>query len=142
MVIKKIRVLMAKPGLDGHDLGAKYMARALRNAGMEVVYTGLHQTPEQVVSAAIQEDVDVIGCSILSGAHLGLMSKIMNKLREKGISDMIVLVGGAIPKSDISELKGIGVRGVFPTGASVEGVVDYIKNNVIDDPVRENSLSP
>lgn len=129
MVSRKIRVLIAKPGLDGHDLGAKYIARALGNAGMEVVYTGLHQAPEQIVCAAIQEDVDVIGCSILSGAHLSLMSKIMSILSEKGISDKLVLVGSAIPKLDVSKLTGMGV-GVFPTASSVESVIEFIKRNV------------
>jgi len=127
---RKIRLLMAKPGLDGHDLGAKYVARAFRDAGIEVIYTGLQQTPEQIVQAAIQEDVDVIGCSILSGAHLGLMSKLMTKLKEKKISDMIVVVGGSIPKADIPHLKAMGVGGVFPTASPVEKIIDYIKENV------------
>ncbi len=130
MASRKIKVLIAKPGLDGHDLGAKYISRALLDAGMEVIYIGLHQTPEQIVAAAIQEDVDVIGCSILSGAHLGLVSKLMRKLGEEGISDMFVLIGGAIPKKDIGELKAMGIAAVFPTGASVEKVVEFIKKNV------------
>ena len=125
---KKIRVLIAKPGLDGHDLGAKYIARALRDAGMEVVYTGLQQTPDQVVAAAIQEDVDVIGCSFLSGAHLGLMTKIMNKIREHGIDDKMVIVGGAIPSSDIKPLKEMGVAEIFPTATPVDKISDFIKN--------------
>ena len=125
---KKIRVLIAKPGLDGHDLGAKYIARALRDAGMEVVYTGLQQTPDQVVAAAIQEDVDVIGCSFLSGAHLGLMTKIMNMIREKGINDKMVIVGGAIPSSDIKPLKEMGVAEIFPTATPVDKISDFIKN--------------
>jgi methylmalonyl-CoA mutase C-terminal domain/subunit len=127
MMEKKIRVLIAKPGLDGHDLGAKYIARALRDAGMEVIYTGLQQTPDQVVAAAIQEDVDVIGCSFLSGAHLGLMSKIMNRIREQGIDDKIVIVGGAIPSSDIMRLREVGVAEVFPTATPVDKISDFIK---------------
>jgi len=104
MASRTIRLIMAKPGLDGHDLGAKYMARAFRDAGMEVIYTGLQQTPDQIVTAAIQEDVDVIACSILSGAHMGLMTKVMKKLAEKRMDDVLVLVGGAIPRSDIEPL--------------------------------------
>lgn len=127
---EKIRVLVAKPGLDGHDLGAKYVARALRDAGMEVIYTGLQQTPEQVVAAAIQEDVDVIGCSILCGAHLGIMDKIMSKLREAGIDDKLVIVGGCIPRADIAALKDMGVAEVFPTDSPLEKIVDFIKQRV------------
>jgi methylmalonyl-CoA mutase C-terminal domain/subunit len=127
---RKIRVLMAKPGLDGHDLGAKYITRALMDAGMEVIYTGLQQTPDQVVAVALQEDVDVIGCSFLSGAHLGLMTKIMNKVRERGIDEKIVIAGGAIPSHDIPLLKEVGVAEVFPTAAPVEKIVEFIKNNV------------
>ena len=130
MVGSKIRLLMAKPGLDGHDLGAKYMARAFRDAGMEVIYTGLQQTPDQIVAAAIQEDVDVIACSILSGAHLGLMAKLMRKLGEKEIDDMLVVVGGAIPKSDIEPLKAMGIAGVFPTASSPQGAIEFIRNHV------------
>lgn len=130
MANRKIRVLMAKPGLDGHDLGVKYVARALRDAGMEVVYTGLHQTPEQIVATAVQEDVDVIACSILSGTHLGLMSKLMARLREKGINDKLVLVGGTIPKADIAELKSEGIAAVFSTGASVESIIEFVKKHV------------
>ncbi len=130
---KKIRVLMAKPGLDGHDLGAKYITRALMDAGMEVIYTGLQQTPDQVVAVALQEDVDVIGCSFLSGAHLGLMAKIMNKVRDRGIEEKIVIVGGAIPSQDIPLLKEVGVAEVFPTAAPVEKIVEFIKNKVSKD---------
>lgn len=127
---RKIRVLMAKVGLDGHDLGAKYITRALMDAGMEVIYTGLQQTPDQVVAVALQEDVDVIGCSFLSGAHLGLMTKIMNKLREKGIDDKLVVAGGAIPSQDIPLLKQAGVAEVFPTAAPVKEIVDFIEARV------------
>ena len=123
---KKIRVLIAKPGLDGHDLGAKYIARALRDSGMEVIYTGLQQTPDHVAAAALQEDVDVIGCSFLSGAHLGLMTKIMNKIKEQGIDDKIVIVGGAIPSHDIKRLREIGVAAVFPTATPVNKIVEFI----------------
>ena len=130
---RKIRVLIAKPGLDGHDLGAKYIARALRDAGMEVIYTGLQQTPDQVVTVALQEDVDVIGCSFLSGAHLGLMTKIMDKIRERGIDDKIVIVGGAIPSSDIMRLKEVGVAEVFPTATPVNRIIDFIKGVDIEN---------
>lgn len=123
---------MAKPGLDGHDLGAKYVARAFRDAGMEVIYTGLQQTPEQIVAAAIQEDVDVVTCSILCGAHLGLMTKLMNKLRDEGINNKLVLVGGAIPKADIPQLKAMGVAGVFPTATPVDSAIEFIKEQVTD----------
>ena len=130
---RKIRVLMAKPGLDGHDLGAKYITRALMDAGMEVIYTGLQQTPDQVAAVALQEDVDVIGCSFLSGAHIGLMTRIMNKVREKGIDDKLVIAGGSIPSRDIPLLKEIGVAGVFPTAAPVEEIVEFIKNRLSGD---------
>ena len=127
---EKIRVLMAKPGLDGHDRGAKVVARALRDAGIEVIYTGYGQTPEQIVSSAIQEDVDVIGCSILSGAHLGLMRKIMSSLRERNAADdFLVLVGGTIPEEDISELKEEGVTEVFSTDSSIGKIVEFIKQH-------------
>ena len=130
MASRTIRLLMAKPGLDGHDLGAKYMARAFRDAGMEVIYTGLQQTPDQIVTAAVQEDVDVIACSILSGAHMGLMSKVMRKLAEKRMDDVLVLVGGAIPRSDIEPLKALGIAGVFPTASPPEGAIEFIRKNV------------
>jgi methylmalonyl-CoA mutase C-terminal domain/subunit len=129
MMEKKIRVMIAKPGLDGHDLGAKYIARALRDAGMEVIYTGLQLTPDQVVAVALEEDVDVIGCSFLSGAHLGLMTKIMNKIREHGIDDKTVIVGGAIPSSDIRRLREVGVAEVFPTATPVDKIIDFIKKS-------------
>lgn len=123
----KIRVLIAKAGLDGHDLGAKYVARTLRDAGMEVIYTGLQQTPEKIIAAAIHEDVNVIGVSFLSGAHLGLMTKIMNELRENGIDDKLVIVGGAIPEDDIPQLKSIGVTEVFPTATTLAAIVEFIR---------------
>ena len=127
---KKIRVLVAKPGLDGHDRGAKVVAQALRDAGMEVVYTGLHQTIDQIVNTAIQEDVDVIGLSILSGAHIPLCEKLTRKLREEDLSDIMVIVGGVIPKRDIQKLKDMGVRGVFPGGASFDESIRFIRENV------------
>jgi len=128
---EKIRVLIAKPGLDGHDLGAKYVARGLRDAGMEVIYTGLQQTADQIAAAAIQEDVDVIGCSILCGAHVGLMDKIMKRLSEAGVDDKPVIVGGCIPKADITALKGMGVAEVFPTDSPLERIIGFIKQRVM-----------
>lgn len=127
---KKIRVLVAKPGLDGHDRGAKVVAQALRDAGMEVVYTGLHQTIDQVVNTAIQEDVDVIGLSILSGAHIPLCEKLTRKLREEDLSDIMVIVGGVIPKRDVQKLKDMGIKGVFPGGASFDESIRFIRENV------------
>jgi methylmalonyl-CoA mutase C-terminal domain/subunit len=127
---EKIRVLIAKPGLDGHDLGAKYVARALRDAGMEVIYTGLQQTADQVAAAAMQEDVDVVGCSILCGAHLGIMDKMMKKLKETGLDDRLVIVGGCVPKSDIPVLKSMGVAEVFPTATPMERIVAFIKQHI------------
>jgi len=124
-----IRVLVAKPGLDGHDRGAKVIARALRDAGMEVVYTGLRQTPEQIVSAALQEDVEFIGLSILSGAHTVIVPRVMELLREKGIDDVRVVVGGIIPDDDVAELKRIGVAQVFQPGASLASIVEFIRAN-------------
>jgi methylmalonyl-CoA mutase, C-terminal domain len=126
----RIRVLVAKPGLDGHDRGAKVIARALRDAGMEVIYTGLRQTPEMIVSAALQEDVQVIGLSILSGAHNAIVPRIMDLLREKGMDDVLVLVGGIIPDEDARELKKLGVAAVFQPGASLEAIVDFIRSSV------------
>jgi methylmalonyl-CoA mutase C-terminal domain/subunit len=127
---KKIRILIAKPGLDGHDRGAKIVARALRDAGFEVIYTGLHQTPEMIVSAAIQEDVNAVGLSVLSGAHNHLFKKIIDLLKEKDASDIIVFGGGIIPEEDIKGLKKIGVKGIFTPGASTEDIVKWIKENV------------
>ncbi|MFX4260761.1 cobalamin B12-binding domain-containing protein [Pelotomaculum propionicicum] len=127
---KRIRVLVAKPGLDGHDRGAKVIAQALRDGGMEVVYTGLRQTPEQIVSAALQEDVDVVGMSILSGAHGTLFPEVVNLLREKGAGDVLVVGGGIIPDDDIPALKEAGVAEIFGPGTPLEKVVKYIKENV------------
>jgi len=126
----KIRVVIAKPGLDGHDRGAKVIARALRDAGMEVIYTGLRQTPEQIVSAALQEDADVIGLSILSGAHNHVVPRLMALLAEKGLDDVMVLIGGIIPDVDIPKLKAIGVRGVFLPGTPMRDIIDFVHANV------------
>lgn len=122
-----IRVLVAKPGLDGHDRGAKVIARALRDAGMEVIYTGLRQTPEMIVNAALQEDVQVIGLSILSGAHNAIVPRIMELLHEKEMTDVLVVVGGIIPDEDASALKALGVAEVFQPGASLEGIIEFIR---------------
>jgi methylmalonyl-CoA mutase, C-terminal domain len=126
----KIRVLVAKPGLDGHDRGAKVIARAFRDAGFEVIYTGLRQTPEQVVNAALQEDVDVVGLSVLSGAHMTLCPRIMELMKQQGLDDVLVLIGGIIPDQDISALKAQGVAEVFQPGASTEDIVSYVRQNV------------
>lgn len=130
MVEKKIRVLMAKPGLDGHDRGVKVICRALRDAGMEVIYTGLRRTPEEIVNAAIQEDADVIGLSILSGAHNVLFPRIMSLLKEKGAEEIIVLAGGIIPEKDIPQVKKIGIAEVFLPGASTQDIIEWIEGNV------------
>jgi methylmalonyl-CoA mutase C-terminal domain/subunit len=130
MQTRKIRVVVAKPGLDGHDRGAKIIARALRDAGMEVIYTGLHQTPEQIVETVIQEDADAVGLSILSGAHMTLVPRIVALLREQGIDDVIVTVGGTIPSEDIPELKELGVSEVFTPGASTQDIIDFIRGAV------------
>ena len=128
---KKIRVVIAKPGLDGHDRGAKIIARALRDAGMEVIYTGLRQTPEQVANAALQEDADVIGLSILSGAHMVILARLMELLRQKGIAGEVkVVAGGIIPDADISELKKLGVAEIFQPGASTQQIIDFIRQTV------------
>jgi methylmalonyl-CoA mutase, C-terminal domain len=126
----KIRVLVAKPGLDGHDRGAKVIARALRDAGMEVIYTGLRQTPEMIVSAALQEDVQVIGLSILSGAHNAIMPRVMDLLKQNRMDDVLVLVGGIIPNQDIEALKKIGVAGIFQPGTAMDDIVTFIRSNV------------
>jgi len=126
---RKIRVLVAKPGLDGHDRGAKVIARALRDAGMEVIYTGLRQTPEQIVNAAIEEDVDVLGISILSGAHNTLVPKILEGLRAQGADDITVVVGGIIPTEDAARLKEMGVAGVFGPGSSLKEIVEFIRSH-------------
>lgn len=126
-VNKKIRVLIAKPGLDGHDRGAKVVAHLLREAGMEVIYTGLHQTVDAIVKASLEEDVDVIGLSILSGAHLPICEQILKKLKEAKIGNKIVVVGGVIPEPDIQTLKNLGIKGIFPTGTKFEDIVNFIK---------------
>ena len=128
--MSKIRVIIAKPGLDGHDRGAKVIARALRDAGMEVIYTGLRQTPEQVMSAALQEDADVIGLSILSGAHMHICPRLMQLLHEKGMDDVLVVVGGIIPDVDIPRLRDIGVKGIFLPGTPMQEIIDFIAANV------------
>ena len=127
---RKIRVVVAKPGLDGHDRGAKIIARALRDAGMEVIYTGLHQTPEQIASTVIQEDADAIGLSILSGAHMTLVPKVLNLLAEQGVEDVVITVGGTIPADDVAELKGLGVAEVFTPGSSTDEIVEFIEGAV------------
>lgn len=127
---KKIRVLIAKPGLDGHDRGAKIVARALRDAGMEVIYSGLHQTPDMIVESAIQEDVDVVGLSLLSGAHMTLFVDVVNMLKKKGLDDVLVVGGGIIPEEDIPRLKKAGIPGVFGPGTPVEKIVQFIIENV------------
>jgi len=127
---RKIRVLLAKPGLDGHDRGAKVVAHAMREAGMEIIYTGLHQTVASIVNQAVQEDVDVIGLSIMSGAHIPICKKLMGMVREQGVDNKLVLVGGVIPNKDIPLLKDIGVRGIFPGGSYFNEIVDFIDENV------------
>jgi methylmalonyl-CoA mutase, C-terminal domain len=127
---RKIRVVVAKPGLDGHDRGAKIIARALRDAGMEVIYTGLHQTPEQIAATVIQEDADAVGLSILSGAHMTLVPRVVDLLKEQGIEDVVVTVGGTIPADDAPELKKLGIAEVFTPGASTDEIVDFIRNAI------------
>jgi methylmalonyl-CoA mutase, C-terminal domain len=127
---RKIRVVVAKPGLDGHDRGAKIIARALRDAGMEVIYTGLHQTPEQIVETVIQEDADAVGLSILSGAHMTLIPRILELMKERDVDDVVVIAGGTIPGDDIPELKKLGVSGVFTPGASTQEIIDFVKGAV------------
>ena len=130
MAAERIRVVIAKPGLDGHDRGAKIIARALRDAGMEVIYTGLHQTPEQIVETAIQEDADAVGISILSGAHMTLVPRILDLLRENGAEDVLVVVGGTVPADDADELKRLGVADVFGPGAPTTDIVEFLKGAV------------
>lgn len=141
MATEKIRVLIAKPGLDGHDRGAKVVARALRDAGMEVIYSGLRQTPDRIVQAAIQEDVDAIGLSILSGAHMHLFSELMELLRKKGVDDILVFGGGIIPDDDIPKLQEQGVAGIFQPGAHTEEIVRFLRERVRgespEDPVAD-----
>jgi methylmalonyl-CoA mutase C-terminal domain/subunit len=127
---KKIRVVVAKPGLDGHDRGAKIIARALRDAGMEVIYTGLHQTPEQIVETVLQEDADAVGLSILSGAHMTLVPRVVDLLKQQEADDVVVTVGGTIPADDIPELKQLGVAEVFTPGAPTQDIVEFIRNAV------------
>jgi len=129
MTEKKIRVLIAKPGLDGHDRGAKVIARALRDAGMEVIYTGLRQTPEQIVNAALQEDADVVGLSILSGAHNHIAPKLMDLLKANALDDVLVVIGGIIPDVDVPKLHAIGVKGVFLPGTPMQEIIDFINAN-------------
>jgi methylmalonyl-CoA mutase C-terminal domain/subunit len=134
---RPIRVLVAKPGLDGHDRGAKVMVRALRDAGFEVVYTGLFQTPEMIASAALQEDVDVVGLSILSGAHLDLFPRIMDALRHRGLDDLLVVAGGTIPDEDVAEVKALGVAAVFGPGTSFAEAIDFLRTHA---PVRRDEV--
>ncbi len=138
MTNRKIRVLLAKPGLDGHDRGAKVVAHAMREAGMEVIYTGLHQTVASIVNQALQEDVDVVGLSIMSGAHLPICRKLMDLAVKEGVADKLMLVGGVIPNRDIPLLKDIGISGVFPGGAYFHEIVDFIRNKVPSRP-RSNA---
>jgi methylmalonyl-CoA mutase C-terminal domain/subunit len=138
--IRKTRVVIAKPGLDGHDRGAKVIARALRDAGMEVIYTGLRQTPEQIVAAALQEDADFIGLSILSGAHMHICPRLMELLREKGLDHVRVLVGGIIPDVDIPKLKAMGIAGIFLPGSPMQQIVDFINQNA--QPIGAPQVTP
>jgi methylmalonyl-CoA mutase C-terminal domain/subunit len=124
---RKIRVVVAKPGLDGHDRGAKIIARALRDAGMEVIYTGLHQTPEQIAETVIQEDADAVGLSILSGAHMTLVPRIVELLNEQGVDDVVITVGGTIPAEDVPELKKLGISEVFTPGSSTDDIVEFVR---------------
>ncbi len=130
MADKRLRILVAKPGLDGHDRGAKIIARALRDGGFEVIYTGLHQTPEMIAQAALQEDVDAVGLSVLSGAHMTLFPEVIRLLKEKGVDDVAVFGGGIIPADDAAKLKEIGVRQIFTPGASTEDIVKWVRENV------------
>ena len=131
---RKIRIVVAKPGLDGHDRGAKIIARALRDAGMEVIYTGLHQTPEQIVETAIQEDADAVGISILSGAHMTLVPRIVEGLRDNEADDVVVIVGGTIPREDADELRRLGVAEIFTPGAPTARIVEFIRERVAETP--------
>jgi len=133
---RKIKILIAKPGLDGHDRGAKVVARALRDAGFEVIYTGLHQSIDQIVQAALEEDVDAIGISILSGAHMYVFPTLMEKLKEAGLDDVVVFGGGIIPLDDIPKLKEVGVKEIFLPGTPLEEIIEWVKNNVKPRPVK------
>jgi methylmalonyl-CoA mutase C-terminal domain/subunit len=139
---KKIRVLIAKPGLDGHDKGAKIICQVLRDAGMEVIYTGLHTSVEDIVNTAIEEDCDVIGLSILSGAHIPICRKVRKLMEEKGISDKIVIVGGVIPKPDWEDLRGLGVRGIFPMNTPFNEIVDFIQTALKNERERNKKRRP
>ena len=130
MVDERIRVVIGKPGLDGHDRGAKVVARALRDAGMEVVYTGLHQTPEQIVDTVVQEDADAVGLSVLSGAHMTLFARLAELMRERGVDDVVVFGGGIIPDEDIPELESLGVAKIFTPGATTTDIVDWVREHV------------
>ena len=132
----RIRVVVAKPGLDGHDRGAKVVARALRDAGVEVIYTGLHQTPEQIVATAIQEDADAIGLSILSGAHMTLFPRVLDLLRDRGADDIVVFGGGIVPEDDIAALRGLGVAAIFTPGAPTSAIVDWVRTHLAGDEPR------
>jgi len=134
MAEKRLRILVAKPGLDGHDRGAKIIARALRDGGFEVIYTGLHQTPEMIAEAAVQEDADAVGLSILSGAHMTLFPEVMRLLKEKGVTDVVVFGGGIIPDDDAAKLKALGVARIFTPGASTEDIVKWVRENVATRP--------
>jgi methylmalonyl-CoA mutase C-terminal domain/subunit len=131
MTEKKIRVLIAKPGLDGHDRGAKVVARALRDAGMEVIYTGIRQTPEMIAETALQEDVDAVGLSILSGAHMELFPRVVEKLKERGKGEVVLIAGGIIPEEDIPALQQMGVKGIFGPGASTQEIIDFVRASVL-----------
>lgn len=128
---RKVRILVAKPGLDGHDRGAKVVARALRDAGFEVIYTGLHQTPEMIANAAVQEDVDGVGLSIMSGAHNTLFPAVIDALRAKGATDVVVFGGGIIPEGDLERLRSAGVKGVFTPGTTLESIIEWVKTNIV-----------
>ena len=129
---KKIRIVVAKPGLDGHDRGAKIIARALRDAGMEVIYTGLHQTPEQIAETAIQEDADAVGLSVLSGAHMTLFPRVIDELRQRGLDDVVIFGGGIVPEADIAELQGLGVAAIFTPGAPMATITDWLAGALRD----------
>jgi methylmalonyl-CoA mutase, C-terminal domain len=135
--MRKIRVIIAKPGLDGHDRGAKVIARALRDAGMEVIYTGLRQTPEQIVAATLQEDADVVGLSILSGAHNHIAPRLMELFKLKGLDDVLVLIGGIIPDVDIPRLRDLGIKGIFLPGTAMQDIIEFIKQNVRGAPAEQ-----
>lgn len=140
MTERKIRVLIAKPGLDGHDRGAKVVARALRDAGMEVIYTGIRQTPEMIVETALQEDVDAIGLSILSGAHMELFPRVVDGLKERGKGEVVLLAGGIIPEEDIPTLQQMGIKGIFGPGASTQEIIDFVRASVLGQEPEQTPL--